>query len=292
MPSREAASQGKRLRALMPRHAPSSRRHAPNSTNRRPAPYTTAWAREQYPPGELHDCIWARAFVKGAAKPWMMCTFPKRRDVWVSRRIQDGGCFECDSVEFMLHILQASKRAIDTPLLIDVGANIGMYSLAAAAACFEALAFEPVPINAAKIIASTQRNALHKGCALPLARVQGAGVPGRAHVYSMGASDAFGTFDMGLSDANQGEATHTPVVVEETAVGVHSHTGGSAYNSTGAVTGAGVARLPVGPLSAVLPELRKGRPVFIKMDVECVQHPLLACMQPPRLLSGMVGSLR
>ena len=258
--------------------------------------YTAAWAQQTYgnAGGELHDCVWAPAFVDHSLRSWQMCTYPKRYDVWVSRRIQENRCFECDSVDVMLQMLQRARRKVwkpkggpdqlcetrlpgrGTPLLIDIGGNIGMYSLAAAASCVEAIAFEPVPMNAYKIMASVRRN----------------NMTGWVHVYTIGASDGFDLFDMGLSDANQGEATHTRAAERiEGSGGGHGHGGhdgrvggvgdfgaappgadlsfsGTDTKGTGAVVGSGLARIPMGPLSTLLPPIPSSRPVFLKMDVE------------------------
>jgi len=46
-------------------------------------------------------------------------------------------------VQYMLRTLDATHVAGGRPMLLDVGANIGMYSLAAAAAGHETFAFEP-----------------------------------------------------------------------------------------------------------------------------------------------------
>ena len=51
-------------------------------------------------------------------------------DRHLSLLIQKSGCVECDDVAFMLERL---KDAGGAAVFLDVGANIGMYSLAAAA---------------------------------------------------------------------------------------------------------------------------------------------------------------
>ena len=78
-----------------------------------PRPYTAAWARQHYPPGELSDCVWARAQVPGGFPAWDMCTYPKRYDVWLSRRIQDNKCFECDTVSLVLRLLRGARKRMD-----------------------------------------------------------------------------------------------------------------------------------------------------------------------------------
>ena len=56
----------------------------------------------------------------------------------------------------MLRRLRASGNR---SLLLDLGSNLGMYTTAAAANGYSVLAFEPVPSNAARLLATTRRNA-------------------------------------------------------------------------------------------------------------------------------------
>jgi FkbM family methyltransferase len=258
-------------------------------------PYSAAWAQQRYPGGELSDCIWAKAQVPGGFPPWEMCTYPKRFDVWLSRRIQEGRCFECDTVSLVLRLLNGSRKKLTgrsrmpggrrskceqqpnqstSPLLIDVGSNIGMYSLAAGAACFEALAYEPVPLNAYKLMASIQRN----------------NMTGWVRLYTIGASDSYDVFDMGLSEANQGEMTHMPIsdgTGGASSGGNESHraVSGGGGHDTGGVIHAGLARIPVGPLSALIPPQPAHRPIFIKMDVEGGE---VSAMTSPLLLAHVL----
>ncbi len=115
----------------------------------------------------------------------------------------------------------------------DIGSNLGMYSLAAAAACFEALAFEPVPANAQRLLLSAQANRFH-----------------RIRIFTIAASDAFGTARMGFSGDNQGAVEHVPAAED----------GSSAH----------VMNIAMAPLDAVIPSdvTRGGRPVYLKLDVE------------------------
>ena len=300
-----SGKQGRRLWPTGPEEAATARRSAGLAVQRMlsamawhsvacsvaaqaPQKYTAEWARQHYPGGEMSDCVWAKAQVPGGFPAWEMCTYPKRYDVWISRRIQESKCFECDTVSLVLRLLKGARSKvgantrvsrqhhhvecgspdpISTPLLIDVGGNIGMYSLAAAAACFEAVAYEPVPLNAYKVMASARRN----------------NMTGWVRVYTIGASDSYDLFDMGLSEANQGEATHMPVRdgtggANSGGIGngeVQAAVAGGGGQQTGGVIHAGLARIPVGPLSALIPPQPANRPIFIKMDVEgCA---LLAC---------------
>lgn len=95
----------------------------------------------------LSTCVWAQARV--ASVSWQMCTYPRSVDRWVSTAVQRTGCWlECRDVEWMLEVLSKAAqshdpgRASDAELL-DIGGNIGFYTLAAAAAGHRVNVFEP-----------------------------------------------------------------------------------------------------------------------------------------------------
>ena len=155
-----------------------------------------------------------------------MCTFPSRVDSRLSSPIQRHGCVECSDVAFMLGILKPHTAA----LLVDLGSNIGMYALAAAAAGHSVVAFEPVPANAARLLSSLQRNRWAH----------------RVHLHTMCLSDGPGLCHLDFSDHNQGSVRHR--IAEAT-------TRVQATVSSAAVR-----------LDDVLPPHR--RPIFIKMDLE------------------------
>jgi len=77
-----------------------------------------------------------------------------RTDIAVSQEIIDWGCFECD-------VMKATVKAIkDYPKanLLDIGANIGQYSLQAAAMGRQAYAFEPFKGNWRRFCHSIKAN--------------------------------------------------------------------------------------------------------------------------------------
>ena len=73
---------------------------------------------------------------------------------YISKDITEHGCFECDILSAAMHALKSHPDAV----LVDVGANIGLYSLSAAAAGHDAYAFEPARINYQRICQSLQAN--------------------------------------------------------------------------------------------------------------------------------------
>ena len=74
------------------------------------------------------SCVWATARVANTS--WYMCTYPAQLDKYVSGPIQRSGCWlECEDVLWMQTVL----RRFPNSQLLDVGGNIGFYTLAAAA---------------------------------------------------------------------------------------------------------------------------------------------------------------
>ena len=67
------------------------------------------------------------------------------RDVVVSKALVTDGCFECSSFFSLMNALYSQPR--EKVFLLDLGGNIGQYSLGAAANRYEAVAFEPTRKN-------------------------------------------------------------------------------------------------------------------------------------------------
>lgn len=78
-----------------------------------------------------------------------------REDIWVSKAIQKDGCFECDLVDIVTGALQ---QAAPDSFLLDIGGNIGLYSLAAANKGFDTFTFEPFRKNYRRICKSIAAN--------------------------------------------------------------------------------------------------------------------------------------
>ena len=174
------------------------------------------------------QCVWEHASVGNTS--WRMCTFFSAVDIVVSRNIKRFGCFECDSVQHMLNAMATSRARGRQPVLIDVGGNIGMYSLAAAAAGHEVFTFEPVPLNALKIRSSSFANGFDRNL----------------HLYTLGASDEWSTFAIGRDPINQGNLEHMPQTLTAMQIPV------APLQSVLGASGVDWAR----------------RPIFLKMDIE------------------------
>lgn len=120
-----------------------------------------------------------------------MCLHDPSIDNRVSPTIKRTGCWECPTVQDMLKLL----RDHDNSSLLDIGANIGYYSLAAAAsgAAAHVDAFEASPRNILMMQQSVIRSEL--GGVVTL------------HAIALGAAP--GMLRLGVSQRNQGGLHHT-----------------------------------------------------------------------------------
>jgi protein-L-isoaspartate O-methyltransferase len=82
-----------------------------------------------------------------------MCLYSAKEDLFVSGNIHTAGNWE----EFMVVQMIKVMRENPNSTLLDIGGNIGFYTLAAAAG-FSVNVFEPVPTNAAMIQQSIEKN--------------------------------------------------------------------------------------------------------------------------------------
>lgn len=75
-------------------------------------------------------------------------------DYAISKDIFNQGCFECDVMKAAMQVLERNPDAS----LLDIGANIGQYSLQAAAMNHKAYAFEPFAENYKRFCHSVKSN--------------------------------------------------------------------------------------------------------------------------------------
>ncbi|XP_069120432.1 uncharacterized protein [Argopecten irradians] len=73
-----------------------------------------------------------------------------RKDTWVSAVLSRGETWEQDLVDLITKILKEEKHAA----LLDIGANIGVYTLVAAMLGFNVIAVEPLEINVQRLCSS------------------------------------------------------------------------------------------------------------------------------------------
>lgn len=204
-------------------------------------------------------CDWANASVP-ARMPmlrttvrWTMCLYPNARmvDYWISRMVRETGSWEPGLVRLMLAALGMHAR--ERPVLVDVGANIGFYTLAAAASGYEAYSFEPVPRNVEMLRQSIVRNRFGPRVTL--------------HAFAAGAVPM--TLTMGQSAGNQGGVSHTRSSRDRAPRG-----------------GTQLAALPVDDATHNL----TGRPVYLKVDVEGAECDAFRGMRALLARSRIVGA--
>jgi len=97
-------------------------------------------------------------FVRTKTKPsFLMSIHDPSKDI-ISKQISDKGCWECQNVRDMLQALEHYGK---DSYLLDIGGNIGMWSLAAAAANHRLYAIEAMPDNVKRFCRSVNRNSFH-----------------------------------------------------------------------------------------------------------------------------------
>ena len=123
---------------------------------------------------------------------WHMCLYNPKDDKFVSGNIYTKGNWEGSMVKGMISALRKHPNST----LLDIGGNIGYYTLAAAAAGFSVNVFEPVPTNAAMIQQSIERNNF---------------TTIRLHTFALNAQT--GELGMGTHRSNQGGVQHRSEVI-------------------------------------------------------------------------------
>lgn len=109
-------------------------------------------------------------------------------DEHVSRHLAEHGTWEPFETTVVAHLLRAA-HSHEAPLLVDCGANIGWYSLLAAALGADVVAAEPMPTNASLLRENIGRN----------------GFGDRITVFEGALGEHPGRADLYLSATNQGD---------------------------------------------------------------------------------------
>lgn len=86
--------------------------------------------------------------------PFEMSVHDPEKEV-ISKYLKNDGCFECP----ILYALLNAMHTTGARTLVDIGGNIGMYTLHAAASNYSAVAFEPFKTNQERICQTVNRNA-------------------------------------------------------------------------------------------------------------------------------------
>lgn len=130
-------------------------------------------------------CFWKLAYVLNLQ--WNMCIYDPKEDIFVSGGIAKRGNWEGPMVSLMLRTMQKHPGC----RLLDIGGNIGYYTLAAAASGYAVDVFEPVPANAAMIQQSLFANNFTN-----------------VKLHTCAISSKIGELGMGLAKNNQGGVHH------------------------------------------------------------------------------------
>ena len=82
------------------------------------------------------------------ARPFNVCIYNDTEDIYISKSLSTSGIWEPDVTAFLTKIFKTSE----TLTFIDIGANVGYFSLLAASFGVNAIAVEPIERNVAKLL--------------------------------------------------------------------------------------------------------------------------------------------
>ena len=119
--------------------------------------------------------------------PFLMNIHNPNVDRFVSNQIKNNGCWECKHVQDMVDTLNANPGSY----FLDIGGNIGMWTLAAVAANKQAFTIEPSYENFSRICKTVNRNNFHD----------------RVRLMTIAATSKPKLFRLDIPDLNQG-GTH------------------------------------------------------------------------------------
>lgn len=178
-----------------------------------------------------------KASLKTSNGPTPIFIYPRDQDIWVSTSLQDKGTFESEK------LMVISKMMKDHPDLniIDIGANIGVYTLSTAKAGRKVLAVEALDRNMQHICASVMEG----------------GLQDNVYLIHNAISNGHSVVNLGVDKSNMG-GTFVDVDsghIKELKLGRAQGTYGQVYT----ITMDDLLELPI---------MKEFQKVFIKMDVE------------------------
>lgn len=155
----------------------------------------------------------------------------------VSYKIFKEGCFECDHLGKLITALGEYPNSY----LLDIGGNIGMWTLVAAASNHDTYTIEPYVDNYYRICKSVQRNHFHN----------------RVHLFNVAATSDHVTLRIDVPNRNKGGGRLGEVGTDDQIMADHH-------------TSSIVDGMPINDL-----DLPTDRPVILKLDVEGHELPAL-----------------
>ena len=103
--------------------------------------------------------FWAKA--KSSPPFWIDTHDPETEDIYISAGLHNAGVWDNYIFRMFEEILKTVPHDnINPPLVVDIGANIGYFSLVAASKGFRVISFEPTHYNIEHFINSIKRNNL------------------------------------------------------------------------------------------------------------------------------------
>eukprot|EP00741_Cyanophora_paradoxa_P022795 tig00021517_g22016.t1 len=129
-----------------------------------------------------------KCFVRPKLGPKVdLCVYEAAHDNMISKSIVQTGVWDIDTMRFLQFALEDEAPGI----VIDVGANIGLFTLSAAAMGHTVFAFEPFSENVARLAAGVVRNRLQ----------------GRVRLYPAALSDSRFAAEIAVEGTNRGGGT-------------------------------------------------------------------------------------
>jgi FkbM family methyltransferase len=130
-------------------------------------------------------------FVTTKTNPPFLMNIHNPKEDEVSNHVYDNGCWECSHIQGMLGALDKYSNSY----FLDIGGNIGMWTLSAAAAKKQTFTIEPSPENFKRICKTVNKNAFHD----------------RIHLMTIAATTKPETFRLNVPRGNKGGTSVTPV---------------------------------------------------------------------------------
>ena len=152
--------------------------------------------------------------------PFKMCTFSTDQDPHISKHIHEMGFWGANRVSIFEFALDRTRGAKwpSRNIVIDVGANMGFFSLMAATMGFEVYAFEPVRSALDLLVLSAEAN--------NIAVTESVEPTGHRsmHLFPMAASNFHGAARTAVNEGNPGASYVVPEPHGSTPVGMyHQH---------------------------------------------------------------------
>ena len=132
--------------------------------------------------------FWTRIFDEHGKRNVHINTHdPRKEDIYISAGLHDKGMWDEYVLGVFRHVLgQVPPARRASQLVVDVGANIGYFSLIASAYGIRTISFEPMRFNMERMISSIRRNA---------------GFSQRMRVYNMAVSNSHGVVSLKATSA-------------------------------------------------------------------------------------------